>query len=132
MKIYRVKIMSRTVSRVDLFVESRTKFLHQKSGNLLTKTVVPALSCKVKLYFKPSSVHLIQSCIVCFGHLLVLVNRPQNNNKFVEFCPKLMILNILLVRLGVPLRRGGNLASGSSTYDLSAAFLFATDSSIVT
>ena len=61
-----MKIMSRSMSRIDLFVKPGTKFLLQKIVNLITKKILSILSSEVKLNFQPTGVHLVKSCIVCF------------------------------------------------------------------
>ncbi len=66
MKIQRMKIISRAMSQIDLFVELGAKFLYQKIVNLITKTILSTWSFAVEMNFKRSRVHFIKSCIVFF------------------------------------------------------------------
>ena len=61
-----MKVINRAMSRIDLFVEPRAKFFHQKLVNLISKTILSTWSREMKLNFKPTGVHVVKSCIVCF------------------------------------------------------------------
>lgn len=94
MKIQRMKIISRAMSQIDLFVELGAKFLHQKIVNLITKTILSTWSFAVEMNFKRSRVHFIKSCIVFFWHFFLLMNRLQKSEQFVQLNSTFMILDI--------------------------------------
>ena len=80
-----MKIVSRAISRIDLFVEPWAKFLHQNIIKLIAKTILPTLSYEVELNFKPMRIHtpcqelsrLLLSVVSSLHILHIIISKSQ-------------------------------------------------------
>ena len=61
-----MKVVSRIISQIDLFIEVKVKLSYEKIVNLLAKTILSTLCCEIKLNVKPIDVYFIWSYVIFF------------------------------------------------------------------